>query len=54
MAKLVRPLIGDMEVQTSFVRDVGTIYADPGELQQVLLNCVSTPATPCPTAENCS
>jgi PAS domain S-box-containing protein len=41
MQAMLRPLIGaDIEFTTSFAPDLGTIEADPGQLQQVLMNLV--------------
>ena len=39
LTKLVRPVIGEhIQLELSLADNVGTVYADPGELQQVLLN----------------
>jgi PAS domain-containing protein len=39
LAKLVRPLIGaDVDLETILGAELGTVYADPAGLQQVLLN----------------
>ncbi|MBI2825027.1 MAG: response regulator [Planctomycetia bacterium] len=43
LAKLLRSVIGeDIEVEVSLAEDVGTLHADPGLLQQMLLNlCIN-------------
>ena len=39
LAKLVRPVIGErIELDLTLGENVGTVFADPGELQQLLLN----------------
>jgi PAS domain S-box-containing protein len=39
LAEMMRPLVGDrISVQVILRDDIGTVYADPGELQQALLN----------------
>ena len=39
LAQMLRPLVGErIAVDVVLREDIGTVYADPGELQQVLLN----------------
>ena len=39
LAQMLRPLVGDrISVEVVLRKDIGTVYADPGELQQALLN----------------
>ncbi|MGA2035258.1 MAG: response regulator [Thermoguttaceae bacterium] len=39
VAKMLHPLVGDrISVKIVLRKDIGTVYADPGELQQALLN----------------
>ena len=39
LAKMIRPLIGArIQLELFLAADIGTICADPGELQQALLN----------------
>ena len=39
LAQMLRPLVGDrISVEVDLREDIGTVYADPGELQQALLN----------------
>ena len=39
LSQMLRPLVGDrISVEVVLREDVGTVYADPGELQQALLN----------------
>ena len=39
LAQMLRPLVGGrISVETVLREDIGTVYADPGELQQALLN----------------
>jgi len=51
MDRMLRRLLGeDVELATSLDPAAGAVNADPGQLEQVLLNSPSTPATPCPAA----
>ncbi len=39
LTEMLRPLVGDrISVEVALRDDIGTVYADPGELQQALLN----------------
>ena len=49
--KMLRRLIGehmDLVLETS--PDAGSVKVDPGQMEQVLINRLSTHATPCATA----
>ena len=47
---LHRTLGEHVELVTSLAGDLHPVLADPGQLEQVLVNLASTPATPCPAA----
>ena len=49
--KLLTRLIGeDIDLVMVPGPDIGAVKADPGQIEQVIMNLASTPAMPCRTA----